>query len=219
MEKVSRVEEYISRVDAAIANAKIESTKLTREQFDMEGMSSRWNRILLNEIIKDNDLYLEVGVWRGSTFIAALYKNNPKYAVAIDNFSQFGNFKSEVISSIAKHLPNMAYNSKLIDADCFNLTEEELASIPSNINVYFYDGAHEAEDQKNALTYYVDKLADQFIYIVDDWNYEPARIGTRQGIEELGLTVHKEWILPSAYNGDTSTWWNGFYLAVCEKKK
>lgn len=219
METVNVVEEYISRVDAAVESAKIESTKLTKEQFDMEGMSSRRNRILLNEVVKDDDTYLEVGVWRGSTFIAALFRNNPKYAVAIDNFSQFGNFKTEVISAISKHLPHMANNSKLIDADCFNLNAEDSASIPSNINVYFYDGAHEADDQCKALTYYIDKLADKFIYIVDDWNYEPARIGTQRGIEELGLTIHREWVLPSAYNGDTSTWWNGIYVAVCEKKK
>jgi hypothetical protein len=106
-----------------------------------------------------------------------------------------------------------------LNADCFNLTSEQKLCVPGNVNVYFYDGGHEAPEQKAALTYYDGTLADEFIFIVDDWNYEPARIGTRQAFEELGTIIHKEWELFSDHNGDTSSWWNGFYLAVCEKRK
>jgi len=222
----SRIEEYIIRVSKAVRLASNEhrdaSVKITQKQMDLEGMSSIRNRILLNELIKDNDLYLEIGVWRGSTFIAALYENNPKLAVAIDNFSQFDESGENVkvfTNAVYENLPHLLDKAFLINNDCFNLTPEEKAFIPDNINVYFYDGAHEAVDQKAALTYYHDKLANEFIYIVDDWNYEPARIGTRQAFEELGILVHKEWELFTDFNGDRTSWWNGFYLAVCEKAK
>jgi hypothetical protein len=212
------IEEYIQRVENAIAVAQTgESSKLTEDQFALPGMSSRWNRILLNELVKEGDKYLEIGVWRGSTFVAANFKNNPAYAIAIDNFSQFGNHKDEFISLLPVHLSQLVNKMVLIDCDCFDLNEESDAAVLTDNNVYFYDGAHEAEDQRKALTYYIPKLADKFIYIVDDWNYEPAQIGTRQGIAENNLKIHKEWILPSAFNGDTATWWNGIYIAVCEK--
>lgn len=33
--------------------------------------------------------YMEIGAWKGSTHISALYKNFPEYTIAIDNFSQY----------------------------------------------------------------------------------------------------------------------------------
>lgn len=221
---MSRVAEYIARVEQAVERATNEHSKLTQYQMDLEGMSSIKNRILLNELVRDNDLYLEIGVYRGSTFISALYENNPKFAVAIDNFSQFesglsGTNMQLFMKNVIAHLPHLQNKYGLLNADCFRLTTEEKLCIPANVNVYFYDGAHEAIDQKLALTYYYGTLADEFIYIVDDWNYEPARIGTKEALKELGTVVHKEWELFSKFNGDRESWWNGFYVAVCEKAK
>jgi hypothetical protein len=221
---MSRIAEYIARVEFGLERAENEHSKLTQAQMDLEGMSSVKNRILLNELVKDNDFYLEIGVYRGSTFVAALYENHPKLAIAIDNFSQFeggviGANLSIFYNVVEQHIPHMRGKCGFLNADCFNLNSAEKALLPKDINVYFYDGAHEAIDQKLALTYYNEFLADQFIYIVDDWNYEPARVGTRQGIEELGLTIHKEWEMFTDRNGATESWWNGFYVAVCEKAK
>ena len=67
------------------------------------------------------------------------------------------------------------------------------------------------------MTYYKDCLEDIFILIVDDWNDERARVGTRTGFKLNNITVHKQWELFSRVNGDKDTWWNGFYVAVCEK--
>lgn len=219
---MSHIEEYTRRCENAIEKAVLEHTKLTQEQFDIRGMSSTKNRILLNELVKDNDIYLEIGVYQGSTFVAALYQNNPQYVCAIDNFAQFdenGVNANRFASVVIKHLQQLKGRIGFINADCFNLNEQEKERVPKNVNVYLYDGAHEAIDQKLALTYYQEFLANEFIFIVDDWNYEPARVGTREAIAELGLTVHKEWELFSKFNGDTESWWNGFYVAVCEKAK
>jgi hypothetical protein len=105
-----------------------------------------------------------------------------------------------------------------IDKDCFDLTEEEKSFI-SNMNLYFYDGDHKEEDQIKAITYYVDCLSDIFIFIVDDWNHPPVKKGTRSAISDTKLIVHKEWEFSSSFNGDANSWWNGFYIAVCEKNK
>lgn len=212
---MSRTKEYIARVELAIERAVGGHTKLTSKQLLLEGMSSSRNRILLNEIVKAGDRYLEIGVWRGSTFVAACYRNDPLYAVSIDNFSQFSGDRQIFVDNImSSNIEDWTH----INNDCFALIPEEKSFI-TNMNVYFYDGDHREEDQYQALTYYYECLADEFIFICDDWNHEPAKVGTRLAIAELNLTIHREWELLSRTNGDRDMWWNGLYIAVCEKAK
>jgi Methyltransferase domain len=242
----SRIEEYTKRCEAALEAALIEKTKLTDSELSLTGMSSTKNRILMNELVKKGDRYLEIGVYRGSTFVAAMYKNKPDYAVAIDNFSEFTDLinreqSNEVIKKLASDAmllnPNDASldnesmfkkaladrnitNYTLLNTNCFNvppLLESHL--LDQNFNVYLYDGGHTYEDHKKALTYYYNTLANEFIFIVDDWNWEPARRGTFDAMGELGIKLHRDFALLTNFNGDTASWWNGFYIAVCEKTK
>lgn len=216
MEKEQLVENYIARVEKSIKNAVDGTTKLSGLQFSIKGMSSKKNRVFLNELLGEdsqNVNYLEIGTWLGSTFVSALYKNNLKSAIAIDNFSQFQGTLTEFMTNCAK---SEIIDFKFINADCFNLSGQEKSSI-KDVNVYFYDGDHTHEDQRKALSYYIDTLQDVFIFIVDDWNHEPARTGTRAGLVETNIKVHKEWELPADFNGDRLNWWNGLYVAVCEK--
>jgi hypothetical protein len=242
----SRIEEYTKRCEAALESALIEKTKLTDSELSLTGMSSTKNRILLNELVKKGDRYLEIGVYRGSTFVAALYKNKPAYAVAIDNFSEFTDLinreqSNEVIKKLASDAmllnPNDASlsnedmfkkaladrnitNFTLLNTNCFDVPPNlENHLLDQNFNVYLYDGGHSYEDHKKALTYYYNTLANEFIFIVDDWNWEPARRGTFDAMGELGIKLHRDFALLTSFNGDVDSWWNGFYVAVCEKTK
>lgn len=245
---MDKVIEYISRVENAIQSAETNTTKLTDTQFCIGGMSSRKVRIFLNEMIKPDTNYLEIGVWCGSTFISALYGNQYKSAIAIDDFSEFTDefylreckngddiqklaemsvIEETVASGNNLFLKNCNKsnidNFKLIESDCFNLTDSDLESI-KEVDVYLYDGGHSEDEQRKALTYYIDKLSDVFILIVDDWNFPEAKSGTRLGIQETNIKIHKEWELYAngiAYSGggDLENWWNGYYVAVCEKQK
>lgn len=207
------IEDYINRVDAAIEKALLDTdTKLTEEIFRISGMSSRENRILLNEIVRESDKYLEIGVHRGSTFVSALYKNNAT-AVSIDNFSQFGG--KEIKQWFDQNCnENGITNFTFLDRDCFNITQEDRELI-QNTNVYFYDGDHRFEDQKMALTYYWDLLTDPFIFIVDDFSHKPVEDGTYAGIEAVNAKVHKEWKLYRETHN--KSWHNGLYIAVLGK--
>ena len=89
-----------------------------------------------------------------------------------------------------------------------------------------YDGDHKYEDQYKALTYYYDCLDDIFIFVVDDWNHDPVREGTRDAIRDLKLQIMFEHEIRLTDNGGhtpqpeaTNTWWNGMYVAVLKKSK
>jgi hypothetical protein len=224
LNKVKTIIEYIDRVNLAIKNANDDTTKLTNVELTIPGMSSRKNKILLNSLLDNKSRYLEIGSYFGSTYVAANYKNNPSYSLAIDNFSEFVGDDDEVAKVIGQpsaealkiNCERSGVKFNFINNDCFSLTSDQLSSI-KDINVYLYDGGHKEKEQVQALTYYKDCLEDIFILIVDDWNDERARVGTRTGFKLNNITVHKEWELFSRVNGDKDTWWNGFYVAVCEK--
>lgn len=207
----------INHVQQSIANAQKGISKLTKEVLAIEGMSSAKNRHLLNNICSlPNANYLEIGVWKGSTFVAALYSNTAtlKATIAIDNFTQFGGPKKEFLQNVASFLPNNKV--EFYDYDCFKIRKTFIFKNP--ITIYFFDGDHTALAQQLAFTYYNDVFADTFIALVDDWNHEPTRIGTKQAFKELNYTILFEQELPAKFNGDLENWWNGLYIAVIKKK-
>lgn len=218
-------EKYVKAVDDAIEMAESsvnfenneaevlgDNIKLTKQQFDLEGMSSPKVRIFLNELVGSPIIqivnYLEVGVYRGSTFISSLYKNRINKAYAVDNFSQFNGDEKIFRKNCSE---NSIEYYEFINENCFNLTLESKSKL-KDINIYFYDGEHREIDQEMALTYYSDCMAGVFIYIADDWNHSGTRAGTPKGIAAANLKIVKSWELEK-----TPDWWNGLYIAVCEK--
>jgi len=238
---MNRVDRYIERVEHAIFRADIEKkTKLPMEVFGISGMSGVKNRIFLNELVKPDTRYLEIGVWRGSTFISALYDNTYDVAFAIDNFSEFQNvpifgekvsdtFSYTTLDASGPNNVEVMFKENcekakdglgeftFINSDCFALPADKLLSI-KNINTYLFDGGHTEEDHIQALTYYYPCLSDVFILVVDDWNHHPVRKGTYEGFLQTNLKVHKQWIMKSEGNSEKYGWWNGYYMAVCEKR-
>lgn len=202
-------------LDDIVEYAKGPNTKLTAKALEMDGMSSRNVRNLLNKVCSiDNLRYLEIGTWKGSTLYSALVGNSPEYALAIDNFSN-NLFGGRSIKNIFfENMKDVGVNFDFLDEDCFKV---DISNLKSKFNVYFYDGEHSFEDQQRALTHYYDVLDDTFIYICDDYNPEHVQAGTKSGIEKANLKIVEERKLFSAKNGDTSSWWNGIYIAILKK--
>lgn len=46
-----------------------------------------------------------------------------------------------------------------------------------------------AESQEKAFTYFNSLLSQTFIAIVDDWNWDAVKIGTRNAFQTLGYEV------------------------------
>ena len=212
----------INHVEESVEKANNGISKLTKEILGMEGMSGIKTRHLYNNICNlKNVNYLEVGTCKGSSFISTLYGNNVN-AIAVDNWSEFNGPKNEFFANMQNLCPNIKYN--FIEKDCFTVSDNEIFDIYNGIDVYLYDGAHDYQSQKNAITYYSRFLSKYSIIIIDDFrsdtqNWAQVKKGTHDGLTESGLIVHKniEIISKQESNGSTE-YWNGFGLFVCEKK-
>ena len=94
-------------------------SKLTKDEFNMEGMSGMRGRMFLNNMCSVSDVkYLEIGLWKGSTFCSAL-KDNAVRALGIDNWSQFHGPKDECLKNIERY--SGSNKVEIIDADCFSI--------------------------------------------------------------------------------------------------
>ncbi len=203
----------IEHVKTSIQNAELAVSKLNQEILMLPGMSSPKVRYFLNNICSlPNGKYLEIGIWKGSTFISAVYNNNLLKAIAIDNRSLFAGPKEELENNLNKFLPPTSYQFYEVDAFTF-----DLRNIQDKINIYFYDGNHYQRDQELAFTYYNEIFDDTFIAIVDDYNWQQVQNGTQKAFKELGYKILFQRFLPSSGNGDTQQWWNGLYVAVVSK--
>jgi hypothetical protein len=219
-EVVDNADHIVSHVKDSIAKAQCEISKLPPAILRVPGLSSPKVRHLLNNLCSlPGGRYLEIGVWAGSTFIAALYGNDRALAeaIAIDNWSQFqlSEPKKAFVRNTSKFLSKNSF--KFYEYDSFNLNKTEIFNPQKPINIYFYDGFHSVEAQKLAFVYYNDILANTFIAIVDDYGWDNVKLGTQLAFKELGYKILFEEYLPARFEGDRETWWNGIYVAVIRK--
>jgi len=145
--------------------------------------------------------YLEIGVWKGSTFISSLYKNEHVKAYCIDNWSEFDSNKEIFLNNCSLYdIKNFNY----FNDDCFKFDKK---NIKDKINIYFYDGNHTENSQYKAIEYYYDVLSDEFILIVDDYDFEPVETGTKKIIEDLNLEIlFEKRLFSQNYNNTNQTW-------------
>jgi len=197
------------KIEESIEKAKNGISKLTPEILSIEGMSSAWNRYLLNNLAGAGEInYLEVGVHQGSTFVSALYGNNIKNAYAIDDWSQFGNVEVAFKENCSK----FNINYKFFGVNCMAVNPACI----KDINFYFYDGHHGDYVTTDALTHFYDSLSDEFLYIADDYNWKDIGNGVLRGIERCNLKI-KEQIILLNEGIDDKKWWNGIGIFVLSK--
>jgi hypothetical protein len=205
-------------VAEAVRSAFENKSKLSPGALGLPGMSGDKSRHLYNNICAlDGATYLEVGTYMGSSFISALYGNTIR-GYCIDNWSEFAG-KDEFLDNVKRYLPADA-DYKMIDKDCWTVTQED---VPDPIDIYLYDGAHNYEDQKRAITHFYPFFADQVTILVDDWtcDWVGVKQGTLDGIKETGLKVlySKEIGLVGTkrHHCGGDTFWNGCGIFVCQK--
>jgi hypothetical protein len=209
------INKLINHTEHSVISAINGISRLPKEVLELEGMSSNKGRYLLNNLGSlDGINYLEVGSWKGSTAISALYQNKIANYTIIENWKLGSEGIKDALFDNFNNI--LGYAPNIIEADCFSFNPLEKGI--KDIDVYFYDGEHEEIDQYQALTHYYDSLSDNFVFIVDDTNYPPALVGTIKAIVDKNLKIHKHWALQATHNGDGDNFWNGMYVAVLSKQ-
>lgn len=211
------IQDLINHVKKSFDSSEKQESKINQNILNIDGMSGVKTRHLYNNICSlTNANYLEVGSWKGSSFISAMYKNNIN-GIAIDNWSEFGGPRVEFLNNCNKYINDQNY--KIIEKDCFNLNKNDINNFYEYADIYLYDGIHNYESHKNAITYMLPFLSKYFILLVDDWSLDSVNVksGSLDGFIESKLIIHyKLEIEDDQTKGGIQGYWNGCGVFVCE---
>ncbi len=164
--------------------------------------------------------YLEIGTWKGSSICSAMC-NNKMTCLAIDNWSEFGGPKNIFLENFNKFKGEN--NATFIEKNCWDI---DVSNTENRFNIYMYDGNHNETSHFQALNHYLPCLDDEFIYLVDDWNWQCVRDGTNQSIKEnkceilysKAIRTTNDNSHPSyEHSGTNSDWHNGICIFVLKK--
>lgn len=179
------------------------------------GYSSPATRRVLNDAVSTAQpaRILEVGSFRGSTTAAMCHGNKVEYVHCIDNGSEFG----DANEALKQTCQQFALPATLHTCDFFGLADDAFGG--RTFNVYHYDGPHAEQQHAAELAVALPHLERQFIYIVDDYSWEPVRNGCNRGLDELKgkVRVRVRHEYHSFQMNDADGYWNGLLVAWCEK--
>lgn len=182
-------------------------SKLTPKAIkQLDGLSSPKVWHLLNNLVSQVDTYLEVGCFKGSTLCAAMYGNDNVKGYAVDNFVMNKESRDILYKNIEPYK-----NITFFEQDAWTV---DLTQIKEKIRVYFYDGDHSFEAHYKALTYFYPVLADEFIYVCDDWDMKRIPNATFEAAKFLNLDkadLHN-------LKGNNKEFWNGIGVIKFRKQ-
>lgn len=213
-------QQLIEHTQKSIYHAFYNQSKITPEILAMQGMTGDKTRHLYNNICDlPGATYLEIGTWRGSSFISAMYKNTNTFGISVDNWSEFNGGREDFHANIRRFLTN-GEQTLNHDKDCWTVDKNDL---PRPIDIFMYDGWHSYETQKKAITYYHQFFSKYVIIMVDDWacDWVDVKRGTMDGLAECKLNIlfqHEIGLVNTNqhhFGGDT--FWNGCGIFVCER--
>ncbi len=203
----------IAHVEGAFKRVEENKTKLPARAFEMYGLSARKTRIFYNNLCETSEPtnYLEVGAFQGSSTASSCYGNPNLTAYVVENWSEFsGSYDAFYQNS------SWAYDWNRMHMFQHNFRAVDPEYLPE-IHIYLYDGAHEKEDHKDAITKFASALARYSIILIDDWNWECVRAGTDEGFAESGLKILYKKEIFTNYDEKENDFWNGIGVFVVER--
>lgn len=187
----------------------------------VQGMTTPSTMHLLNLAVQqlgEGECYLEVGTWRGSTFIGALLGND-KVGVAIDNDSMDehdGDERSSQVvwrENVARF--KMPTRSHYVDGSVPEVWEIMRPQLTRPIGVYLFDGDKSTEEAAYAgLVGVLPFLASDALIFVDDANELTIRLAVHRFEVAYPQNVMKILDIPTPgncwpcfWNGILALWW------------
>lgn len=214
----------IKSVKAAFAIADSSAYLMEHDIAVLKGMSGQRYRRFINELIRQLSRtlpdvhYLEIGTWAGSTACSAIAHNNLT-ATLVDNWSQFGGPSQIFFLNLSLFISPVTRVS-VLNRDYRELNYHEIKPV----DVYFFDGPHEYQDQYQGIRLALPALKEYFVLIVDDWNWPGVRAGTLDALRDSGLNLLWSREIRTtdddthpAVGGRESEWHNGYFICVVQK--
>lgn len=211
----------IKELQAAVGCALVDIDRYLFDISNVRILSGERNRQLLNALLGYSKPlhYLEVGAYCGGSFAAAMFKNkHVASATVIDSWAEkFGGGakpREEFMAAYEGYVPK-EIPFTLLEQDCWSVTK-----LPHKPDVFYYDAGHTALDQERALTHFGPMCANNFIYLVDDYNWPKVYEGTRKGLKNFDIEFELEILSRTESDKD---WWNGLGIFIlsdgCEIQK
>ncbi len=212
------------RIYDSFNEAMAQKRKINDFILHLNGLSGRKFRSMLNNLVEkfDSPKYLEIGSWHGSTACSACYKNAVRMT-CIDNWSQ--NFVEDKdpmyeFNKNIKNTLNSESSLKMINEDYRKVNYNKIGKH----NIYLYDGPHHFEDHFDGIKLVQPALDNEYILIVDDWNWDQVRTGTLSAIDFLKLKIISQLEVRTTCDnssalitGENSDWHQGCCFFVIKK--
>jgi hypothetical protein len=183
---------------------------LSRILKNVPGMATENKLALLNAAVaalSENEVYVEVGCYKGASLVGAATGNPGVRMFACDNFSQFDG----VAEALRRTLDAYTARGQVAFHDLdFRDFFSNAPWRPARIGAYFYDGGHSFRDQYDGIARALPHLADDALIVIDDTNKRAARSANQlvaRGVPGLELILD----LRTAGN-HSPTWWNGIQV-------
>ena len=210
----------ITRVIGSIEMAKSSLTVLPEGVTSLQGMSGVKFRCFLNNLMHGLS-YLELGAWKGSTFISAVYKNmiTSGYALAIDNFSEF-NKDNDIKLALTQNCKKFLVNDERYEIIDASTDDFDIKSCDKRFDVFFYDADHHTAPTRDGITKFSELMHDTFVLIVDDYSWENVKNGTEQAIKAISSKFEMvfKMSIGTEVNNDNMGWWNGVGVFIFKRK-
>jgi hypothetical protein len=174
----------------------------------IDGMSGQSFRQVLNQLLSNRNSYLEVGTFKGSTGVSATFGNQVD-GYFIDDWSEFDGPASNALRNLSR-AARSGSNLSIISGDFKTFDFRALIRRP--VDVYFFDGPHSVSDHQIGAEVIHQLTFERLLFIVDDWNWEQVRIGTKHGLAGLAekLIFRVEIFSTSKRRFRFSRWHNGY---------
>jgi len=203
-------------IDKSIEKALRRESNLTPELLNIRGFSTQTMRHFFNNLCNIKGTYLECGLFCGGTFCSSF---NPELtSIGVEDYSQdfsVSTVKEELNKNVEAN-SNRGYITKIYYEDCFKINLEKFNK---GIDIFFFDAEHSEQSQAKALPYFLDNMEDTFCFLVDDYNWDTVREGTKRGLRELKdkINIESEWVLGEGFH-DHPIWHNGLAIFLINKK-
>lgn len=122
--------------------------------------------------MSDSDVFVNVGVWNGFTFLAGIVNNSQKKCIGVDNFSQFNNPKEAFLERFNRYKSPNHYFYEMDYIEYFNKHHKD------PIGLYLYDGEHSYENQLKGLQVAEPFFSQNCLILIDDTNWDEPRKAT-----------------------------------------